>query len=76
MLGKDGADWKDWEEENINHTYNAPVLHTLVVHLKPGSKIKLTLGEVPVKDLRIPVGLVDGKLYLLRSISKPATKEE
>ena len=76
LLGKDAADWEDWEENNILHTYNATVLHTLVVHLEPGSKIQLNLGEVSVKDLRIPVGLANGKLCLLRGIEKPAAKQK
>lgn len=76
LLGKDAADWGDWEEDNIIHTYNAPVEQTLVVHLEPGSKIQLTFGEVPVKDLRIPVGIVNGKLHLLRGIPKPTNEKE
>lgn len=76
LLGKDAADWEDWEEDGIVHTYNAPVLHTLVVHLEPGSKIQLALGEVSIKDLRIPVGLANGKLCLLRSVENPAAKKK
>ena len=76
LLGKDAADWEEWEEDHILHTYNAPVLHTLVVHLEAGSKIQLTLGELSVKDLRIPVGLANGKLCLLRGIEKPAAKQK
>jgi len=76
LLGKEAAEWHEWKQGDTVFIYNADVLHTLVVHLQPGSKMKLGLGEVPVKDLRLPVGRVKGKLYLLRSIPKQAAKNE
>lgn len=74
LLGKDAAKWREWKQGDTVYTYNSDVLHTLVVHLQPGSKIQLKFGKVPVKDLKLPVGLVDGKLYLLRSIPKQTAK--
>lgn len=74
LLDKNAAKWSDWKQGDTVFTYNADVSHTLVVHLQPGSKIQLRFGEVPIKDLRLPVGLVDGKFYLLRGIPKQAEK--
>ena len=76
LLGKEAAKWHEWKQGDTAFTYNADVLHTLVVHLQPGSKIQLRLGEVPVKDIRLPVGRVNDKLYLLISIPKQAAKEK
>ena len=76
LLGKDAEKWQEWKQGDTVYTYNSEILHTLVVHLQPGSKMKLKFGEVPVKDLRLPVGLVDGKLYLLRSVPKQVGAEK
>ena len=76
LLGKEAAKWHEWKQGDTAFTYKADVLHTLVVHLQPGSKIQLRLGEFPVKDLRLPVGRVNDKLYLLRSIPKQAAEEK
>jgi hypothetical protein len=72
LLGKEAGNWHEWTRGDATFVYNGDVLHTLVVHLQPGSKMQLRFGAIPVKELRLPVGRVKGKLYLLRSIPKQA----
>lgn len=60
--------WKNWKKGDVEFTYNLPVTKEIVVHLEEGSKIKLSFGVVPVKDIKIPVGKKAGKWYLLKSV--------
>jgi len=60
--------WKNWKKGGVEYTYNLPVSKEIIVHLKEGSKIKLSFGEVPIKEITLPVGKKDGKWYLLSSI--------
>jgi hypothetical protein len=67
-------DWKNWKSKDVEYTYNLPVSKEIIVHLEKGSKIKLSFGEIPIKDIKLPVGKKDGKWYLLKSIK--VTKEQ
>ena len=60
--------WRNWKQGEVEYTYNLPVTKQVVVHVEKGSKIKLRFGEVPIKDVTMPVGEKDGKWYLLKSV--------
>ena len=59
--------WRNFKKDGIEYSYNLPVTWQVVVHVEKGSKIELSFGEVPIRDIKMPVGEKDGQLYLLES---------